>query len=178
MFQRSVLPPSTRRYDPEHSHLRVSEILHVSLVFMPVCCREKQLLVPNVRCRVHNSPTTNPVLSQQNPATPSYHLFKMHIFLLSERVKVPYSLKIFPTKLLYQFLISPSLVHISPISSLLVSRHQIQIFPSVLTFKKPTHVTFQAVTATSMKMAVFWNAAPCSLVDAERRFRGLLPSSP
>jgi hypothetical protein len=33
-------------------------------------------------------------------------------------------------------------------------------------------VTFQVLTATSMMMAVFWNVAPCSLVDIDRRFRG------
>jgi hypothetical protein len=31
---------------------------------------------------------------------------------------------------------------------------------------------FQVVTATSMKMAVFWDVAPCSLIDTDRHFRG------
>jgi hypothetical protein len=30
---------------------------------------------------------------------------------------------------------------------------------------------FQVLTATSMKMAVFLDVAPCSLVDIDRRFR-------
>jgi hypothetical protein len=30
----------------------------------------------------------------------------------------------------------------------------------------------EVLTATSMKMAVFWDVAPCSLVDTDRRFRG------
>jgi hypothetical protein len=31
---------------------------------------------------------------------------------------------------------------------------------------------FQVLTAAGVKMAVFWYAAPCSLVDIDRRFRG------
>jgi hypothetical protein len=31
---------------------------------------------------------------------------------------------------------------------------------------------FQVLTPTSMYMAVFWDVAPCSLVDTDRRFRG------
>jgi hypothetical protein len=31
---------------------------------------------------------------------------------------------------------------------------------------------FQVLTATSMKMTSFWDTAPCSLVDVDRRFRG------
>jgi hypothetical protein len=34
------------------------------------------------------------------------------------------------------------------------------------------HVRFQLLTATCMKMGVFWNVVPCSLVDTDRRFRG------
>jgi hypothetical protein len=30
--------------------------------------------------------------------------------------------------------------------------------------------------ATSKKMTVFWNVSPCSLVDIDRRFRGLTAS--
>jgi hypothetical protein len=33
-------------------------------------------------------------------------------------------------------------------------------------------VGFKAVTAASMKMSVFWGAAPCRLVEVYRRFRG------
>jgi hypothetical protein len=33
-------------------------------------------------------------------------------------------------------------------------------------------VGFQVLTAASMKMAVFWVVAPCSLVEVYRRFRG------
>jgi hypothetical protein len=33
-------------------------------------------------------------------------------------------------------------------------------------------VRFQVLTATSMKMAVYWNVSPCSLVEAYRRFTG------
>jgi hypothetical protein len=33
-------------------------------------------------------------------------------------------------------------------------------------------VRFQVLTAASMKMAVFWDVAPCSLVDIGRRFTG------
>jgi hypothetical protein len=33
-------------------------------------------------------------------------------------------------------------------------------------------VRFQILTAESMKMAVFWGFAPCSLVEGYRRFRG------
>jgi hypothetical protein len=33
-------------------------------------------------------------------------------------------------------------------------------------------VRFQVLTATSMKMSVFWDVAPCILVDTGRRFRG------
>jgi hypothetical protein len=31
---------------------------------------------------------------------------------------------------------------------------------------------FQVLTAASMKMAIFWAVAPCSLVEVYRRFRG------
>jgi hypothetical protein len=33
-------------------------------------------------------------------------------------------------------------------------------------------VRFQVLTATSVKMAVFWVVAPCSLVEVYLRFRG------
>jgi hypothetical protein len=33
-------------------------------------------------------------------------------------------------------------------------------------------VRFQVLSATSMKMAVFWDAAPCSLVEIDLRYRG------
>jgi hypothetical protein len=33
-------------------------------------------------------------------------------------------------------------------------------------------VSLQVLTAASMKMRVFWNIAPCSLVGVDRRFRG------
>jgi hypothetical protein len=33
-------------------------------------------------------------------------------------------------------------------------------------------VRFQALTAASMKFRVFWDVAPCSLVEFSRRFRG------
>jgi hypothetical protein len=33
-------------------------------------------------------------------------------------------------------------------------------------------VRFQDLTAASMKMAVFWVGAPCSLVEIYQRFRG------
>jgi hypothetical protein len=33
---------------------------------------------------------------------------------------------------------------------------------------------FQVLTAASMKMTVFWDFAPCSLVEIDRRFRGAL----
>jgi hypothetical protein len=33
-------------------------------------------------------------------------------------------------------------------------------------------VGFEVLTAVSMKMVVFWVAAPCSLVEVYQRFRG------
>jgi hypothetical protein len=33
-------------------------------------------------------------------------------------------------------------------------------------------VTFQVLTATSTKVVVLWDVAPCSLVNTVRRFRG------
>jgi hypothetical protein len=33
-------------------------------------------------------------------------------------------------------------------------------------------VRFHVLTAASMKMFVFWDVAPCSLVEIDRRFRG------
>jgi hypothetical protein len=35
-------------------------------------------------------------------------------------------------------------------------------------------VRFQDLTAASIKMTVFWDVAPCSLVEIDRRFRGVL----
>jgi hypothetical protein len=32
-------------------------------------------------------------------------------------------------------------------------------------------ITFENLMATSMKMAVFWDVAPCSLVDTDQCFR-------
>jgi hypothetical protein len=39
-------------------------------------------------------------------------------------------------------------------------------------YKANSLVRFQVLTAASMKMAVFWVIAPCSLVEVYRRFRG------
>jgi hypothetical protein len=33
-------------------------------------------------------------------------------------------------------------------------------------------VRFQVLTAPSMKLAVFWDVAPCNLVEIDRRFKG------
>jgi hypothetical protein len=38
--------------------------------------------------------------------------------------------------------------------------------------KTSKHVRFQVLTAVSTKMRAFWNIAPCSLVEVDRRFRG------
>jgi hypothetical protein len=38
--------------------------------------------------------------------------------------------------------------------------------------KLQSDVRFQVLSAASMKMAVFYDVAPCSLVDVYRRFRG------
>jgi hypothetical protein len=35
-------------------------------------------------------------------------------------------------------------------------------------------VKLQVLAAASMEMAVFWDVAPCSLVEVYRRFRGVL----
>jgi hypothetical protein len=32
---------------------------------------------------------------------------------------------------------------------------------------------FQVLTAASMKMTAVWNVAPCSLIEADRRIRGV-----
>jgi hypothetical protein len=34
------------------------------------------------------------------------------------------------------------------------------------------YMRVQVLTATGMNMAVFWDVAPCSLVDIDQRFRG------
>jgi hypothetical protein len=39
------------------------------------------------------------------------------------------------------------------------------------------NVRFQLLTATSMKMAVFWDVVTCSLIYINRRFRGALRPS-
>jgi hypothetical protein len=36
----------------------------------------------------------------------------------------------------------------------------------------PDRVGFEVLTAVSMKIAVFWVVAPCSLVEVYQRFRG------
>jgi hypothetical protein len=36
----------------------------------------------------------------------------------------------------------------------------------------PSQVIFQVLTAVSMNMTAFWDTAPCSLVEVDRRFRG------
>jgi hypothetical protein len=42
--------------------------------------------------------------------------------------------------------------------------------------KRPVHVRFQALTAASIKTTAFWDIAPCSLIQEDRRSR--LPPSP
>jgi hypothetical protein len=37
------------------------------------------------------------------------------------------------------------------------------------------HLRFQ-VTAASLKMTIFWDVVPCSLVEVDRRFRGAYTS--
>jgi hypothetical protein len=39
-------------------------------------------------------------------------------------------------------------------------------------FGRRCQLIFEVLTAASMKMAVFWVVAPCSLVEIYRRFRG------
>jgi hypothetical protein len=51
-------------------------------------------------------------------------------------------------------------------------RHQYISAVKLLIARDDTHVRFQVLTAASMKMAVFWVVAPCSLVEVYRRFRG------
>jgi hypothetical protein len=35
------------------------------------------------------------------------------------------------------------------------------------------YVRFQVLTAAIMKMTAFWDIAPCSLIEGDRRFRGV-----
>jgi hypothetical protein len=44
------------------------------------------------------------------------------------------------------------------------------IVPTVRVSK--THVRFYDLAAASMKTTAFWDIAPCSFVEADRRFRG------
>jgi hypothetical protein len=57
-----------------------------------------------------------------------------------------------PTSISYALFISPTLL----------------IYPANLVLL----VIFQVLTAASMKFRVFWDVAPCSHVDVDRRFRG------
>jgi hypothetical protein len=52
--------------------------------------------------------------------------------------------------------------------------HQSVLSPKLLIGRTKCNafVRFQVLTAASMKMAVFWVVAPCSLVDVYQRFRG------
>jgi hypothetical protein len=54
------------------------------------------------------------------------------------------------------------------LSALLVSQEGLYSMELVTYFDT---VIFQILTAASMKMTVFWNVAPCSLVEIDRRFR-------
>jgi hypothetical protein len=49
-----------------------------------------------------------------------------------------------------------------------VSQDRVQWWALMNTLR---NVRFQVLTATSMKMTVFWVVAPCCLVDIDRRFR-------
>jgi hypothetical protein len=51
---------------------------------------------------------------------------------------------------------------ISSMDVRLVHRHELSV----------PLVRFQVLTAVSMKMTVFWDVAPCSLVEVYLRFRG------
>jgi hypothetical protein len=44
--------------------------------------------------------------------------------------------------------------------------------PNVTRYKKWVLVRFQVLTATSMKVTVFWDVAPRSLIEIDRHFRG------
>jgi hypothetical protein len=51
--------------------------------------------------------------------------------------------------------------------------HKFYINSKVSVFKTVLFlVGFEVLTAVSMKMAVFWVVAPCSLVEVYQRFRG------
>jgi hypothetical protein len=48
-----------------------------------------------------------------------------------------------------------------------------QSFSHLKHWKIPLYVvSYQVITATSMEMTVFWDVAPCSLEEIDRRFRG------
>jgi hypothetical protein len=40
--------------------------------------------------------------------------------------------------------------------------------------KVPFSVRFQVLTAASMRIRAFWDVAPCSLVEVDRRFRVIM----
>jgi hypothetical protein len=42
-----------------------------------------------------------------------------------------------------------------------------------LSFEWLDRMRFEVLTATSMKKVVFWDVAPCSLVDIDRHFKGV-----
>jgi hypothetical protein len=46
------------------------------------------------------------------------------------------------------------------------------LFSALISQTLSMYVGFQVLTAASMKMTIFWNAAPCSLAEVYRRFRG------
>jgi hypothetical protein len=115
------------------------------------------------------------------------HPFTLHR-LLSPRPRLVHYTAQLPASLC--FVLSqcpPAHVHSAPESSELWSTPQhtqppLKFFVVITSFlnqrpkshknKKLLSARFQALTAACMKMTVFWNIAPYSLVEVDRRFRG------
>jgi hypothetical protein len=73
--------------------------------------------------------------------------------------------------------ISSDLIYLNPVSQNLVSVYNtVSFFCRFLRKNCSLSLGFEVLTAASMKMAVFWVVAPCSLVEVCRRFRGAAAS--
>jgi hypothetical protein len=74
----------------------------------------------------------------------------------------------FVTILELNFLLSPNVmytyIHTYIHTNTCISTYVVRIY----TYKR----TIKLIEGVKMKMAVFWDVAPCSLVDNDRRFRG------
>jgi hypothetical protein len=62
-------------------------------------------------------------------------------------------------------------IHLQSPHGVMTQNNRIWICTTIRTLISQFYVRFQVLTAASIKFKVFWDVAPCSHVEADRRFR-------